>query len=70
MLASGLLGTYDGHTKSRWAWLVISCLAYLAILHFGGFHAQRASQNKDDQVRRFFGAISGLTFAVFALYPM
>ncbi|CAI7618392.1 unnamed protein product [Penicillium pancosmium] len=70
MLAAGLLGTYDGHTGARWAWLTISCLSYLTVLHFGGFHAHRASQHKDDQVRRFFGAISGLTFVVFALYPI
>lgn len=70
MLAAGLFGSYDGHTRARWAWLTISCLSYLVILHHGGFHAQRASQNKDPQVKRFFGAISGLTFAVFALFPI
>jgi len=70
MLASGLLGTFAGHTRARWAWLTLSCVGYLTVLHQGGFHAQRAAQNKDAQLRRFFGAFSGSTLAVFALFPM
>ncbi|KAJ5109618.1 hypothetical protein N7532_002263 [Penicillium argentinense] len=70
MLASGLLGTYAGHTKVRWVWLVVSCVAYLTVLHHGGFHAHRASLNKDAQTRRFFGALAGSTLTVFALFPI
>lgn len=70
MLAAGLLGTYDGHTRTRWVWLTISCLSYLSTLHHAGFHAHRASSSQEAQVKRFFGAISGLVFVVFALYPM
>ncbi|KAJ5233269.1 uncharacterized protein N7469_005035 [Penicillium citrinum] len=70
MLAAGLLGTYDGHTRTRWVWLTISCLSYLSTLHHAGFHAHRASSSQEAQVKRFFGAISGLVFVVFALYPI
>jgi bacteriorhodopsin len=70
MLAAGVLGTFAGHTRVRWVWLVIVCVAYLVMLHNGGFHAQRAARGKDVQTRRFFGALSGLGFVAFALFPM
>ncbi|KAJ5580298.1 Opsin [Penicillium hispanicum] len=70
MLASGILGSFAGHMPQRWAWLVLSCIAYLVTLHHGAFHAQRAAQNKDAPTRRFFGAFSGSAFAVLALYPI
>lgn len=65
-----MLGTFAGHTAMRWVWLVISCLAFLVMLHHGGFHAQRAARGKDAQTRRFFGALSGSGFVAFALFPM
>ncbi|KAJ5201397.1 uncharacterized protein N7498_006060 [Penicillium cinerascens] len=70
MLASGVLGTFAGHTRARWAWLTLSCVGYLITLHHAGFHAQRATQNKDAKLRRFFGAFSGSTLVMFALYPI
>jgi bacteriorhodopsin len=70
MLACGIFGTFAGYTRARWGWLVLTCAAYLTMLHHVGFHAQRAAQNKDAQTRRFFGALSGSSLAVFALYPM
>lgn len=70
MLAAGVLGSFAGHSKVRWVWLVISCLAFLVMLHHGGFHAHRAAGNKDVRTRRFFGALSGLGFVAFALFPM
>ena len=70
MLAAGVLGTFAGHRRVRWVWLVISCLAYLVMLHHGGFHAQKAVRNKDAQTKRFFGALSGSGFVAFALFPM
>ncbi|KAJ5389043.1 uncharacterized protein N7496_000111 [Penicillium cataractarum] len=70
MLAAGLLGSFAGHTGQRWVWLTISCVAYLVMLHHGGFHAQRAVRNKDVQTRRFFGAFSGLGFCAFGLFPI
>ncbi|KAJ5175729.1 uncharacterized protein N7482_001606 [Penicillium canariense] len=70
MLAAGVLGTFAGHTRQRWVWLTISCIAYLVMLHHAGFHAQRAAQNKDAQTRRFFGALSGSAFVAFALFPI
>ncbi|CEJ55022.1 opsin [Penicillium brasilianum] len=70
MLATGLLGTFAGHTKQRWVWLTISCLSYLVMLHHGGFHAQRAARNKDTRISRFFGAFSGSGFVAFALFPI
>jgi bacteriorhodopsin len=70
MLAAGVLGSFAGHTKVRWVWLVISCLAYLVLVHHGGFHAQRAAGNKDVRTKRFFAALSGLGLFAFALFPM
>lgn len=71
MLAAGVFGTFAGHTKARWGWLVISCVGYLVMLHHVGFHAQRAAQaSRDAQTRRFFGALSGVSLVVVALYPM
>jgi bacteriorhodopsin len=70
MLAAGVLGSFAGHTKVRWVWLVISCLAYLVLVHHGGFHAQRAAGNKDVRTKRFFAALSGLAFFAFALFPI
>lgn len=70
MLASGLLGTFAGHTQARWGWLTIACVAYLVVLHHAGFHAQRAAQGKDGQTRRLFGAMSGSSLGVLALFPM
>ncbi|KAJ5698079.1 Rhodopsin archaeal/bacterial/fungal [Penicillium macrosclerotiorum] len=70
MLAAGLLGSFAGHTPQRWVWLTLSCISYLVMLHHGGFHAQRAVQNKDDPTRRFFTSLSGSFFAVFALFPI
>jgi bacteriorhodopsin len=70
MLASGLFGTFAGHTKARWAWLTLSCIGYLVVLHHAGFHAQRAAQTKDAPFRRFFGAFSGTSLIMFALFPI
>jgi len=70
MLATGLLGTFAGHTRARWVWLTLSCIGYLTVLHNAGFHAQRAAQNKDAQLRRFFGAFSGSVLVVLALFPI
>lgn len=71
MLACGILGTFAGHTRARWGWLVLSCVGYLVVLHHIGFHAHRAAQgSRDAQTRRFFGALAGSTLVVFALYPM
>lgn len=70
MLAAGLLGSFAGHAKVRWAWLAVVCASYLVMLHHAGFHAQRAAGNKDARTRRFFGALSGLGFVAFALFPI
>ncbi|KAJ5180920.1 Rhodopsin archaeal/bacterial/fungal [Penicillium capsulatum] len=70
MLAAGLLGSFAGHTPARWAWLILSCISYLVMLHHGVFHAQRAARNKDAQTRRFFTAISGSGFIILALFPI
>lgn len=51
-------------------WLTLSCIGYLTVLHNAGFHAQRAAQNKDAQLRRFFGAFSGSVLVMLALFPM
>ncbi|KAJ5681375.1 Opsin [Penicillium maclennaniae] len=70
MLAAGLLGTFAGHTKARWAWLTLSCIGYLTVLNHAGFQAQRAAQTKDAPFRRFFGAFSGASLVMFALFPI
>ncbi|KAJ5121017.1 uncharacterized protein N7515_008978 [Penicillium bovifimosum] len=70
MLATGLLGTFAGHTRVRWVWLTISCISYLAVIHHVGFHAQRAAMNKDAQTRRLFTSISGSAIAILALFPI
>ncbi|KAJ5128254.1 hypothetical protein N7448_001971 [Penicillium atrosanguineum] len=70
MLAAGLLGTFAGHTKARWAWLTLSCIGYLVVLNHAGFQAQRAAQRKDAPFRRFFGAFSGTSLVIFALFPI
>ncbi|KAJ6084623.1 Opsin [Penicillium sp. IBT 16267x] len=70
MLASAAFGSFAGHTSARWAWLTLSCIAFLTMLHHAGFHAQRAAQNKDAMTRRFFGAYSGSAFLALALFPI
>ncbi|KAJ6104043.1 hypothetical protein N7523_010363 [Penicillium sp. IBT 18751x] len=70
MLAAGILGTFAGHTKARWAWLTLSCIGYLTVLNHAGFQAQRAAQTKDAPFRRFFGAFSGASLVMFALFPI
>ena len=40
------------------------------MLHHGGFHAQRAAQNKEAQTSRFFSALWGSAFFALALFPM
>ncbi|KAJ5981834.1 hypothetical protein N7499_009110 [Penicillium canescens] len=70
MLSAGLLGTYANHSRERWVWLTISCIAYLVVIHHVGFHAQRAARVKDASTRRFFGALSGSTIVVLALFPI
>lgn len=70
MLATAAFGSFAGHTSVRWAWLTLSCIAFLTMLHHAGFHAQRAAQNKDALMRRFFGAYSGTAFFALALFPM
>lgn len=70
MLATAAFGSFAGHTPARWAWLTLSCIAFLTMLHHAGFHAQRATQNKDARTRRFFGAYSGSAFFALALFPM
>ncbi|KAJ5557985.1 hypothetical protein N7535_009477 [Penicillium sp. DV-2018c] len=70
MLATGLLGTFAGHSRVRWVWLTLSCISYLAVIHHVGFHAQRAATNKDAQTRRLFTSISGSAIAILALFPI
>ncbi|KAJ5531939.1 hypothetical protein N7494_008491 [Penicillium frequentans] len=70
MLATAAFGSFAGHTPARWAWLTLSCIGFLTMLHHAGFHAQRAAQNKDARTRRFFGAYSGSAFFGLALFPI
>ncbi|KAJ6098537.1 hypothetical protein N7467_000072 [Penicillium canescens] len=70
MLSAGLLGSYANHSRERWVWLTISCIAYLVVIHHVGFHAQRAAKVKDASTRRFFGALSGSAIVVLALFPI
>jgi len=70
MLSAGLLGSYANHSRERWVWLTISCIAYLVVIHHVGFHAQRAAKVKDASTRRFFGALSGSAIVALALFPI
>ncbi|KAJ5605259.1 hypothetical protein N7510_010413, partial [Penicillium lagena] len=70
MLASGLLGSFAGHTRQRWVWLTLSCISYLTVIHHAGFHAAHAARNKDAQTKRFFGSFAAVGLLVYALYPI
>ncbi|KAJ5895652.1 hypothetical protein N7495_007343 [Penicillium taxi] len=70
MLATGLLGSFAGHTRVRWVWLTLSCISYLVTLNHAGFHAQKAAQKQDGPTRKFFGAFSGSAFIALALFPI
>ncbi|OGE49849.1 hypothetical protein PENARI_c019G04475 [Penicillium arizonense] len=70
MLSAGLLGSYANHSRERWVWLTISCIAYLVVIHHVVFHAQRAARVKDASTRRFFGALSGSAIVALALFPI
>lgn len=70
MLATGLLGSFAGQTRQRWAWLTLSCISYLVVIHHAGFHAANAVRNKDAPTRRFFGSFAAVGLVVYALFPM
>jgi bacteriorhodopsin len=70
MLATGLLGSFAGQNRQRWAWLTLSCISYLTVIHHAGFYAAHAARNKDAQTRRFFGSFAATGLVVYALYPM
>lgn len=70
MLATGLLGSFAGHGQERWAWLTLSCISYLVVVHHAGFHAHRAVNNKDAQTRKFFSAVASSAIVALALFPM
>ena len=70
MLASGLFGTFAGHTARRWVWFTISAIGYLVTVYQIGVNGSRAASRKDAQTKRFFGSMAGATLLVRALYPM
>ncbi|RAL11899.1 opsin family protein [Aspergillus homomorphus CBS 101889] len=70
MLSSGLLGTFAGHTSRRWVWFTISAIGYLTTVYHISVNGARAASNKDNQTRKFFGTISGVTLLVKVLFPV
>lgn len=70
MLASGLLGTFAGHTARRWVWFTISAIGYLVTVYQIGVNGSRAARRKDPQTKRLFGSMAGATLLVRALYPV
>ncbi|PYH43634.1 opsin family protein [Aspergillus saccharolyticus JOP 1030-1] len=70
MLGSGLLGTFAGHTSRRWVWFTISAIGYLTTVYHISVNGARAASNKDNQTRKFFGTISGVTLLVKVLFPV
>ncbi|KAL4892858.1 hypothetical protein BDV59DRAFT_202230 [Aspergillus ambiguus] len=70
MLSAGLLGTFAGHTARRWVWFTISAIGYLTMVYHIGINGSRAAVNKDQQTKRFFGTISGVSLFVKVLYPV
>ncbi|CEL06611.1 hypothetical protein ASPCAL09783 [Aspergillus calidoustus] len=70
MLASGIFGTYAGHTSRRWVWFVISAISYITVVYHIGIKGSRAASTRENHTRRLFGAIATTALLAKALYPI